>query len=212
MDTLKDKLTANQVRICLRGFRSGIDTYKSACEAAMERVGDQSRDKHDLEEAIKNARQAVNATPHDHPDRAGYLINLANMLGRWFEQSGEINGLEEAIDTARQAVQSTPFDHPSFADYLDNLGSCLRRRLEVPNHHGLTMEEFKRLRTCVEDAANAAKLDITDLNWGQFMSWLPRITVTVQVMMFLKSPVAPRKKRLSPICATSSTSRSLEHA
>ena len=52
MDTLKAKLTANEVRNCLRGLRSGIDAYKSAYEAAMERVGSQSGEKYGLSKRI----------------------------------------------------------------------------------------------------------------------------------------------------------------
>jgi len=52
MDTLKDELNANQVRNCLRGLRSGIDAYKSAYEAAMERVGSQSGEKYGLSKRI----------------------------------------------------------------------------------------------------------------------------------------------------------------
>jgi 3-deoxy-D-arabino-heptulosonate 7-phosphate (DAHP) synthase class II len=52
MNTLKDKLNVNQVRTCLGGLRSGIDAYKGAYEAAMERVDDQSREKRDLSKRI----------------------------------------------------------------------------------------------------------------------------------------------------------------
>jgi len=52
MDTLKDKLNANQVRNCLRGLRSGIEAYKGAYESAMERVGSQSREKYELSKRV----------------------------------------------------------------------------------------------------------------------------------------------------------------
>jgi ankyrin repeat protein len=52
MDTLKDKLNVNQVRNHLRGLRKGIDAYKGAYEAAMERVSNQSREKHNLSKRI----------------------------------------------------------------------------------------------------------------------------------------------------------------
>jgi len=52
MDTLKNKLNANQVKDCLRGLRKGIDAYKSAYEAAMERVRSQSGEKYSLSKRI----------------------------------------------------------------------------------------------------------------------------------------------------------------
>jgi ankyrin repeat protein len=52
MDTLKNKLNANQVKDCLRGLRKGIDAYKSAYEAAMERVESQSGEKYGLSKRI----------------------------------------------------------------------------------------------------------------------------------------------------------------
>ncbi|KAH7109907.1 hypothetical protein B0J13DRAFT_293914 [Dactylonectria estremocensis] len=49
-----------------------------------------------LEEAIHTARQAVESTPDDHPDRAGRLNNLGNKFESWYEWTGEMKGLEEA--------------------------------------------------------------------------------------------------------------------
>ena len=79
----------------------------------------------DLEEAIQTARQAVESTPADHPDRAAWLNNLGNKLESRYERTGEMKDLEEAIQTARQAVESTPADHPDRAAWLNNLGNKL---------------------------------------------------------------------------------------
>jgi tetratricopeptide (TPR) repeat protein len=65
----------------------------------------------DLEKAIRIARQAIDSTPGDHPDRAGSLNHLGIFLGEWYERTGDMADLEEAIRTARQAVDSTPDDH-----------------------------------------------------------------------------------------------------
>ncbi len=72
----------------------------------------------------------MQSTPHDHPDRAAYLNNLGNKLGRRFERTGEMADLEEAIETARNAVQSTPHDHPNRAACLNSLGVFLESRFE----------------------------------------------------------------------------------
>ncbi|KAL8634707.1 MAG: hypothetical protein Q9228_007713, partial [Teloschistes exilis] len=57
----------------------------------------------DLGEAIRVARQAVKATPEDHPDLAGRLNNLGVQLTRRYERTGQMEDLEEAIRVARQA-------------------------------------------------------------------------------------------------------------
>ncbi len=55
-----------------------------------------------LEEAIETAREAVQSTPHDHPNRAACLNNLGTKLQSRFERTGEMANLEEAIETARK--------------------------------------------------------------------------------------------------------------
>ncbi|SPJ80269.1 uncharacterized protein FTOL_08661 [Fusarium torulosum] len=84
----------------------------------------------DLEESIKAARQAIELTPDDHPDLAGWLSNLGNQLCHRYEQTGETKDLEEAIEIARQAVELTPDDHLDLAGRLNNLGNQLGRRYE----------------------------------------------------------------------------------
>ena len=54
----------------------------------------------DLEEAIRVAKQAVDSTPHDHPDQAARLNSLGNMLESRYKRMGEIKDLEEAIKAA----------------------------------------------------------------------------------------------------------------
>ncbi|OQD86481.1 hypothetical protein PENSOL_c086G02756, partial [Penicillium solitum] len=51
---------------------------------------------------IRVSRQAVQATPDDHPDRAGRLYGLAVDLGHRFERTEELDDLEEAIQVSRQ--------------------------------------------------------------------------------------------------------------
>ncbi|ROT37123.1 hypothetical protein SODALDRAFT_279961, partial [Sodiomyces alkalinus F11] len=85
----------------------------------------------DLEEAIGVARQAVEATPDNHPDRATCLNNLGNKLQSRYERTRATADLEEAIGVARQAsVEATPDDHPNRAGWLNNLGSVLAYRYE----------------------------------------------------------------------------------
>ncbi|KAL8365101.1 hypothetical protein RB595_004089 [Gaeumannomyces hyphopodioides] len=79
----------------------------------------------DLEEAIRLGREAVDATPLDHPDRAKLLSNLGNRLGDRYSRTGAMADLEEAIRLGREAVDATPLDHPGRAKLLSNLGNRL---------------------------------------------------------------------------------------
>lgn len=65
----------------------------------------------DLEEAIKVSREAVEATPPDHLNRAMYLNNLGNNLGNKFSRIGVMADLEKAIIASQEAVKATPQDH-----------------------------------------------------------------------------------------------------
>ncbi|KAK8855360.1 CHAT domain-containing protein [Apiospora arundinis] len=81
-----------------------------------------------LEEAIQVARQAVETTPEDHPNRAGWLNNLGNRLSNRYSRTRAMADLEEAIQTGRQAVEATPEDHPNRVVILNNLGLHLGNR------------------------------------------------------------------------------------
>ncbi|MFD4913057.1 CHAT domain-containing protein [Streptomyces virginiae] len=84
----------------------------------------------DLDAAIDAGREAVEATPTDHPDRAGLLSNLGYSLGARFARLGVVADLDAAIDAAREAADVTPTDHPNRAIYLSSVGSALRARFE----------------------------------------------------------------------------------
>ncbi len=51
----------------------------------------------DLNRAVDLANIAVDATPHDHPDRAIYLKNLGNRLGARFERTGSMDDIDHAL-------------------------------------------------------------------------------------------------------------------
>ncbi|KAF9639221.1 hypothetical protein BFW01_g11027 [Lasiodiplodia theobromae] len=82
----------------------------------------------DLNRAVQAADDAVEATPHNHPDRAACLSNLGGWLGRRFERTGEISDLNRAIKAADMAVEVTPLDHPERGISLRNLGILLGAR------------------------------------------------------------------------------------
>ncbi|KDN63222.1 hypothetical protein CSUB01_12134 [Colletotrichum sublineola] len=80
------------------------------------------------EEAITVTREAVKATPEDHPDRAGGLDNLGSLLCNRYLRTGAMTDLEESIAVAQKAVEATPDNHPDRARWLSNLGLRLGDR------------------------------------------------------------------------------------
>ena len=56
----------------------------------------------DLEEAIRNAQQAVEVTPQDHPGLASRLNNLGTKLVLRFERTGRMKDLGETIHNAQR--------------------------------------------------------------------------------------------------------------
>ena len=84
----------------------------------------------DLDEAIRNRREAVKATPHNHPDRARMLNNLGISLRSRYDRTGALEDLEEAIYNLQQAIKATLHDHPDRAGRLSNLSSFLTSRFD----------------------------------------------------------------------------------
>jgi tetratricopeptide (TPR) repeat protein len=82
----------------------------------------------DLDTAIANLRQTVQATPADHPQRAARLSDLGNALQGRYERAGTAGDLDEAIAAGHAAVQFSSGDHPERMVYLSNLGNALRLR------------------------------------------------------------------------------------
>ncbi|WP_436532516.1 CHAT domain-containing protein [Actinoplanes sp. HUAS TT8] len=92
------------------------------------RQADETQDWSRLHEAVTILRQAVAAVRPDHPDRAEYLVELADALETRFEQFGVPTDLDEAIDLSREALASTEAGHPHRAPRQTRLASALRQR------------------------------------------------------------------------------------
>ncbi|RYP58987.1 hypothetical protein DL771_011041 [Monosporascus sp. 5C6A] len=112
----------------------------------------------DLEEAIRVAREAVDATPQDHPDRAGWLNNLGNRLGDRYSRTGAMSDLEEAIGLVREALDATPQDHPDRAGGLNNLGVLLSDRYSRTG----AMSDLEEAIGMVREAVDATPQDHLD--------------------------------------------------
>ena len=87
-------------------------------------------DREALDAAIDLLRQAVAASPADHPGRAAMLSNLGAALQTRFERAGDGADLDAAVDLLRQAVAAAPAGHADHAGMLSNLGAALRTRFE----------------------------------------------------------------------------------
>jgi tetratricopeptide (TPR) repeat protein len=81
-----------------------------------------------IDKTIRVARQAVDMTPENHPNRAWRLHNLRIRLSARYSRTGAITDLEEAIQLARQVVDMTPKDHPNRAEKLNGLANQLSDR------------------------------------------------------------------------------------
>ncbi|WP_371551505.1 CHAT domain-containing protein [Streptomyces sp. NBC_00554] len=81
-------------------------------------------------------QRIVQATPVDHPERAGRLSNLGGALQVRFERTGVQGDLDTAIAVGREAVTAIPVDHPDRARMLSNLGGALQARFERTGMQG----------------------------------------------------------------------------
>ncbi|OQD86479.1 hypothetical protein PENSOL_c086G06413, partial [Penicillium solitum] len=113
----------------------------------------------DLEEAIQVSRQAVQATPNNHPDLGGRLHRLSFDLRRRFERTEELDDLEEMIRVSRQAVQATPNDHPDLGGRLHRLSFDLRRRFERTEE----LDDLEEMIRVSRQAVQATPNDHPDL-------------------------------------------------
>ncbi|MCM3920144.1 tetratricopeptide repeat protein, partial [Frankia sp. AiPs1] len=98
--------------------------------AALLRETMRTGDRRALDDAIDLLRQAVDASPPDHPGRAAMLSNLGAALQARFERAGQLADLDAAISAGQAAVNASPPDHPDRAAMLSNLGAALQARFE----------------------------------------------------------------------------------
>ena len=83
-----------------------------------------------LTQAIEYRQEAVDLTPKENPDRAGYLNNLSIGLSARYEREGKLEDLTQAIKYGQSAVDLTPDGNPGRAGYLNKLSSRLSTRYE----------------------------------------------------------------------------------
>ena len=95
-------------------FRDQFSHVANSCEKYSNNLGNsfKSRFEHlgelsDLEDAISTLGDAVDLTPHGHPDRPHRLHNLGNSFKARFERLGELSNLEQAISLYFHAASAT---------------------------------------------------------------------------------------------------------
>jgi hypothetical protein len=84
----------------------------------------------ELDGVIDVARQALNADPSDHPDRAVMLSNLGLALLVRFERTGDKADLDEAVRAGMDAAAAIPADNPDRARTQSMVGVALQMRFE----------------------------------------------------------------------------------
>ncbi|KAH7124506.1 TPR domain-containing protein [Dactylonectria macrodidyma] len=109
----------------------------------------------DLQEAIRVGREAFDATPLDHADRAKFLSSLGVRLGDKYSRTGAMADLEEAIRVTREALDATPLDHADRAKFLNNLGVLLGDRYSRTG----AMADLEEVIGVEREAIDATPLD-----------------------------------------------------
>lgn len=114
----------------------------------------------DLEESVRIARQSLQSTPLNQPDRVSYMSGLTDKLSSRYERIGEMTDLEEAIQLARQALESTTLGHSDHTARSNNLGICLGRRYERSGE----MEDLAEAITIARQAVKSTPIDRPERN------------------------------------------------
>ncbi|KAL5093247.1 hypothetical protein Trisim1_011052 [Trichoderma cf. simile WF8] len=129
LECLNDAIEKIELAINMSGEYTTIDMLNNFGVALGTRFR-QTGSTDDLNQAISILGEVVDATPHNDPQRAGYLSNLGIQLKSRFEQKGSIEDLNQAISILSEAVDVMPHDHSFRAGCLCNLGAGLSQRFD----------------------------------------------------------------------------------
>ncbi|KAJ4003967.1 hypothetical protein NW766_011822 [Fusarium irregulare] len=91
----------------------------------------QTREVTVIEENIKTQREAVDATPVNHPKYLTFFANLAAPITARYQALGKREDLDEAVDICRQVVAQSEEDSPHLLGRLGNLSITLSDRFDV---------------------------------------------------------------------------------
>ena len=136
-----------------------------------------SRDKKELDRAIRNLENVLRSTSDGSPDKPGYLLNLSNTLMVRHEQHGGQGDLKRAVDLGQTAVRLTPQESPDYGTALLSLASSLGKLYERdgdPAHAQAAIDAWREGCRCSRDlglsralqgALNWVTAMISDHNW-----------------------------------------------
>ncbi|HEX5402077.1 MAG TPA: hypothetical protein VFX16_07230, partial [Pseudonocardiaceae bacterium] len=130
------------------------DTLQAAGAALFARFG-RTGAMQDLESAVQQYRQALDALRESDPRRPVCLCDLGNTLAARFGQTSAMSDLHEAIVLCRQALAAVPEGHPTRAWYLSNLGQVLITDANIRNDLAGTDEAIACLREAIATNATA---------------------------------------------------------
>jgi hypothetical protein len=118
----------------------------------------------DLEESIKNLKQAVQFTDDGLPEKPTHLYHLGISQRHRFERLGDLADLEASISNLQVAVQLTDNRHPDKAAHLSDLGVSQRTRFEQ-------LGELADLKGSIMNLQKAVKLtDDGHINKAVYLS------------------------------------------
>ncbi|KXG51529.1 Tetratricopeptide-like helical [Penicillium griseofulvum] len=104
----------------------------------------------ELQEAVRLAQTALDATPKDHPDLPLRLSSLAYALAAQYNRNGNLEDLHEAIRLSRAAIDATPDDDPDLPHWIGELGAHLLPRYLRTGDLSDLQDAVGHMRRCVD--------------------------------------------------------------
>ncbi|KAJ5210187.1 Tetratricopeptide-like helical [Penicillium cf. griseofulvum] len=118
----------------------------------------------ELQEAVRLAQTALDATPEHHPDLPLRLGSLAYALAAQYNRTGNLEDLQEAVRLSRAAVNATPDDDPDLPHWIGELGTHLLARHSRTGDLSDLQDAVDLIRRCVDGTPKDNEYLATRLN------------------------------------------------
>lgn len=115
--------------------------------------------------AVQVARQLVETTPDDHPNRAARIRSLALQLGERFGKTAVRADIDEAVDLSRESIDRIVDKHDR-AKHLDTLGTHLSQRYLQTGDASDLEEAIQVSEQAIEACTNATDQAMCSNNLG----------------------------------------------
>jgi tetratricopeptide (TPR) repeat protein len=129
--------------------------YLESLGNVLEKRFEQTENRDDLEQAIRNAREVLKMTPSGSVRKPAWLSNLGDKLERRFEEFGYKGDLEEAIGLTLHALKMTPEHHIYRGAYLNSLGNQLERMFELTGKMECLEDAIQQAESAVKSVAES---------------------------------------------------------